>query len=324
MSHSLERNAPGGERPGRDITNDPLSKRRLGRTGFRVTPLGLGGAHLGRTPDGLDDAVAVATVLRALELGINLIDTAPLYGDSQRRIGMALQEWYRQGGQREDLIISTKTGRDAGGRGDYSAQATRRSVEESLRLLRTDYIDILLVHDPDDLTPVLAPGGTLDVLKDFKRRGLIRAIGLGVRSHEFHRRCIETGEFDVLLTFCDYNLLNQSAATGVLEPAAAKDVGVLNGAAVLLGLLSGRDPRTVKRHLQLGAYELWQWTQEHGYDLLALNLQFCLRERRIHSTLVGAATPEEIQTDVRAIYAEIQPGAWEELHARFGILMPKP
>ena len=301
------------------MANPALARRRLGRTNFMVTPLGLGGAHLGQTPEGFSDELAAATVHRALELGINLIDTAPMYGESQRRIGLALDAWHKRGGRREDVFLSTKTGRSPDGACYYSADATRRGVENSLRLLRTDYLDILLIHDPDDLGPVLGKGGALEALRKLKEEKVIRAIGLGVRSHEFHRRCIETGEFDVSLTHCDYHLLNQSAAAGVLAPAAARDVGVLNGAAVLLGLLSGRDPRTVKRQIWPGAYELWHWAQSRHCSLLALNLQFCLRERRIASTLVGVSNPAELEADVRAISAEVPAQAWQELRERFGI-----
>jgi len=306
------------------VTASGLTRNRLGRTGFYVTALGLGGAHLGRTPGGYSDELAVATVHRALELGVNLIDTSPMYGESQRRIGMALDEWYSSGGRRQDIIISTKTGRASDGAKDYSADGTRRSVEQSLGLLRTDYLDIMLVHDPDDLSPVLGPGGALEALQELKAQGVVRAIGLGVRSHELHRRCIETGDFEVSLTHCDYNLVEQSAAVGVLTPAAAHDVGVLNGAAVLLGLLSGRDPREIAPQLRsfateermLRACALWDWAQARGVSLLALNLQFCMRESRIASTLAGASSPEEIETDVAAVSEGIPEDVWQELHDR--------
>jgi D-threo-aldose 1-dehydrogenase len=115
-------------------------KRRLGRTNLYVTPLGLGGAWLGRMPDGHSEEVGVATVLRALELGINLIDTSAGYGDgrSERYIGIALEEWYRRGGRREDIVISTKTGTRSWSRRDYSAAGTRRSVEKSLELFHAE------------------------------------------------------------------------------------------------------------------------------------------------------------------------------------------
>jgi len=302
------------------MTTPALAKRRLGRTDFHVTPIGLGGAHLGRTPDGFSDELAAATVHRALDLGVNLIDTAPMYGESRRRIGLALEEWYGRGGRREDFFLTSKTGRSAEGAKDYSADGTRRSVKESLRLLRTEYLDIVLVHDPDDLAPVLGPGGALEALKEFREQGVIRAIGLGCRSHEFHRRCMETGDFDVSLTFLDYNLVDQSAADGVLGAAAAHDVGVLNGAAVMLGLLSGRDPREVEYRRQAErAYELWQWAQSRGVSLLALNLQFCAREQRIASTLVGVSNPAEIEADVAALSEEIPGEVWRDLRERFGV-----
>ncbi|MFO7947660.1 MAG: aldo/keto reductase, partial [Armatimonadota bacterium] len=293
------------------MTNEPLKKRRLGRTGFMVTPLGLGGAHLGRTGPGredFDDDLAVRTVHRALELGLNVIDTAPLYGESQRRIGLALDEWYDSDRQRGDLIISTKTGSEPDGTKHYSAEWTRQSVEKSLELLKTDYLDIVLVHDPPDLAPVFETGGALETLLELKSEGVIRAIGLGARPHEFHRRCIESGDFDVSLTFCDYNLLEQSAAEGVLKSAAREDVGIYNGAAVMLGLLSGDDPRKVADGLGgfateervNRALEIYHWCGERDVDILALNLQFCLRERRIASTLLGAANPAQIEADVEA------------------------
>jgi aryl-alcohol dehydrogenase-like predicted oxidoreductase len=325
--------------------DNPLSaKRRLGRSGLYVTPLGLGGVWLGRTPQGFDEKIGVATVLRALELDINLIDTSRAYGGgrSERCIGIALEKWFKRGGRREDIILSTKTGTRSRPEKDYSAEGTKRSVEKSLELLKTDYLDVVLVHDPEDLAPVLAPGGALEALKEFKEKGIVRAIGLGVRSHELHRQFIETGECDVSLTYRDYNLLDQSALEGVLKIAVAHDVGVMNGMPIIKGLLGGGDPLQVAREIQEAgsntsspyyprqdevqrARALWEWANSKGVNLLALNLQFCLRplraarmerEMRIASTLVGASNPEEIEADVAAISEEIPEELWQELPER--------
>jgi len=274
---------------------------------------------------GFTDERAASVIYRALEMGVNLIDTSPAYGQSERRIGLALEEWYRRGGRREDIVISTKTGTRTRPP-DYSAEGTRRSVEESLRLLKTDYIDILLVHDPQDLTPVLSSGGALEALQKLKAEGTIKAIGLGVRYHEFHRRCIETGEFDVSLTYLDYNLLHQSAADGLLKAAAEYRVGVFNGMALVSGLLSGRQPLEVAREHEMSnntpdvqrAQALWEWAQSKGVSLLALNLQFCMQEARITSTLIGASHPAEIEVDVDAVSQTISDEIWRELEERFG------
>ena len=234
------------------------------------------------------------------------------------------------------MILSTKTGTRTRPK-DYSYEGTKRSVQTSLTLLKTDYIDVMLVHDPVELAPVLAPGGALEALQDLKAQGSIRAIGLGVRSHEAHRRCIETGEFDVSLTYRDFNLLDQSAVEGVLETATKFDVGVFNAMSIIGGLLGGNDPLQVaeqaKAHARIrgrrGSYypkvgevdrarALWEWTQSKNIGLLALNLQYCQREPRISSTLVGASTAAEIESDVAALSETITEEMWQELHERFG------
>ena len=303
--------------------------RTLGRTGLRVTPIGLGGGWLGHRPGDniIDQDVGVATVLRALELGVNLIDTSPAYGhgESERIIGIALREWFGRGHPRESVVISTKTGTRPDCHGDYSARATRRSVELSLATLGVDHIDILHIHDPRDIEPALQPGGALDALKELRARGVIRAIGLGVRNLEFHRRCIETGDFDVSLTYGDYNLLRQDAAAELLPLAWSRQVGVLNGMAVMYGLLGGDDPRQIARQangrfppdLVERAYQLWQWADGRGIDLLALNLQFCARRPWVASTLVGASRPAEIEADARAFAQTVTPQVWREFDRDF-------
>lgn len=309
-----------------------LPLRHLGITAIQVTPIGLGGAWLGRTEAGVDEELGIATVLQALNLGINLIDTSAGYmggSRSERIIGMALERWYELGGRRQDLVLSTKTGTRDPQHNNYTAAATRRSIEKSLELLKTEYLDVCLVHDPDDLAPVLASNGAWAELKHLKAEGLIRAIGLGVRSHEFHRRMMATAECDVVLTHSDYHLLNQSALEGVLKPAERYGVGVLNGTPLAHGLLAGRDPVVVAEEQEAHtrraptfaddvrkADALWHWANERGVDLLALNLQFCAREPRIAATLLGASTPGQIERDVAALTAEIPEEVWVALPAQ--------
>jgi aryl-alcohol dehydrogenase-like predicted oxidoreductase len=309
-------------------TNALLQKRKLGRTGFMVTPLGLGGAWLGydSTTHTRDEEVGIAAVLRALDLGINLIDTSGGYGPSEIIIGKALQRHWARGGRREDIIISTKTGTRTNPR-DYSAAATCRSVETSLRSLQVDYIDVMLVHDPDNIDPVFAPDGALQALHDLKSQGLIRAIGLGVRNHAHHMRFIGSGHGEVSLTFGDFNMLNQSAAQDILPAAAQCDVGIFNGMAIEYGLLGGGDPLELIARSQhhfpedkvQSARALWEWATAHHQNLLAVNLQWIARESRIAATLVGAASPTEVTADVVAFTQPIPESLWADLHERFNL-----
>jgi aryl-alcohol dehydrogenase-like predicted oxidoreductase len=285
------------------------------------------------------DELAVETVHRALDLGVNLIDTSPLYpprgerGESERRIGLALEKWYDRGGSREDLVLSTKAGTRTDPY-DYSAEAIRQSVNTSLDLLRTEYLDIVHVHDPPDLEPVLGSGGALEALQELANEGVVGSVGLGVREHELHRELIERDAIDVSLVYRDYNLLDQSA-TDLLDLAETHDVGVLNGMVIMRGLLGGEDPREVARRIREEGDEsspyfpsdsevelarrLWEWARERDIDLLELNLQYCLRDPRIGSVLLGGATPDQVERDVATAADPMPEALWDEFRTDFDI-----
>ena len=286
-------------------------KRTLGRTGFEVTALGIGSAWLGHKDGTYTPEVGVQTVLAGLESGINLIDTSDNYiaGRSEEFVGEALQHWFGQGNRREDLILSTKLSVYPGNLDAFSYEGTMRGVENSLRKLGTDYLDIFLVHDPRSLDPVLAEDGSIAALRKLKEQGTIRAIGLGCRPHEFHRRCIETGQFDVSLTFHDYSLMGTSAEGGVLEHAVKRNVGVFN-ASINASVAAGKNAER--------AGQLSDWCRQRGVDLDTLNLHFCLRERRFASTLIGFSRPARVEQNVRAYAETIDASIWDELERDFG------
>lgn len=161
--------------------------RPLGGTGLQVSALGLGTVKLGRNqgvkyPRSFslpDDRQAAALLAGARDLGINLVDTAPAYGSSEERLGQLLA------GQRDQWIICSKVGEEFEGgqsRFDFSPRHTRRSVERSLRRLRTEFIDVLLVHSDGNDLHIIEQCGTLDTLAELKREGLIRAYGMSTKT----------------------------------------------------------------------------------------------------------------------------------------------
>ena len=287
--------------------HETLPRRRLGRTGLEVTALSMGGAGIGRS-DVTDDE-AVGAVHRAIDLGINYLDTSPLYGESERRVGLALA-----GGWREKIFLATKTGTHPQWRGDYSAAGTRRSVENSLRLLGTDYLDVCLVHDPRGMEPVIAKDGAFDELQCMREEGLLRFIGLGVREHNFHRLAIETGVVDVILTFLDYTLISQTAAESLLPLAAEHDIGVINGSPIAMGWLSGVEP-----YANAGtpegqkAHQLWKWAEGNNLSLLNLAIQFCLRQPLIHMNLTGSKDAAEVEQNFVAATTPVPEEIWGKL-----------
>ena len=290
-----------------------LPLRRLGRTELEVTCLGMGGAGLGRG-DVTDDE-AIEAVHRAIDLGINYLDTAPLYGESERRVGLALAD----GNWREKIYLATKTGTHPEWRGDFSAAGTRQSVENSLRLLGTDYLDVCLVHDPDSMDPVVAKGGALDELQRMREEGLIKFIGLGVRQHEFHKIAIETGVVDVILTYLDYTLLSQTANEWLIPLAVENDIGIINGSPIAMGLLSGVEPDVSAKSDHISnsegekAHRLYQWANDNNLNLLNLAIQFCFRQSKIAMSLTGSKNAEEVEQNFAAATTPIPEDVWKQL-----------
>jgi D-threo-aldose 1-dehydrogenase len=314
----------------------PLPTRRLGRAGFQVSALGVGG-WLGRLEEphftrADRERVAVDTVRRAVELGVTYFDTSPAYGpdgEAERHLGLGLKAL--SPAERRSLRISTKTGTHPQRRHRYDADSTRWTVDQSLATLFSDRIDVLFIHDPRDDADVdaaFASGGALDALEALKREGVIGAIGLGVRTHRFLRRAIESGRFDVILTPYDYTLLRTSASP-VIDLAAARDVGVVNGSPYGAGLLAGVDPdESARRRTPLSpedldrARRLWRWCRDRSLDLGALAVQYSLRNEQIAATLVGPRTVEEVEANVRHVTTPVPAIVWSELDVFLATLLP--
>lgn len=305
-----------------------LPRRRLGRTTLQIPVIPFGTQGFGNHFGPVTDEEAVDLINHAISLGVNHFDCARCYGDSLRKLGLAMREI-----PREDVIITGRLcchsaapwGFYGEGTPDYSAERVIADVEDQLRMLGVDYFDALLIHDPPQIEPTLAKGGTLEGVLQLKARGLVRFAGYGMRQHDYHLQAIATGEVDLLLCFNDYNLIRQTAAEDVLPAAAAADMGVMNGWSILRGLLTGIDIAEARAK---GRYKndqdaeaatiIRQWCLEEGIDLLQLALQYCLAEERIHAHPIGSLNREQLEANVRAASTPLAPGVLEKFQARFG------
>jgi len=302
-----------------------LQKRALGRTGLEVFPLGVGTGSLAAHPSVTDeDAIeelAVETLRTAIDAGFNYIDTSPGYrgGDSDRRVGLALRD-----GWRERVVLATKVGTHPDRPGDFSGDTARWIVAEALEVIGTETLDVVLVHDPDDMAPVMEPGGAVAALENLKSEGTIQAIGLGVQNHDHLRLAIESDRFDVIQSPYDYNLM-RTTAKPLLAMAAERKVGFTNASPFLGGLLAGIDPdEIVSIRAATGmwalpnkdvarARELWKWATASGVNLRAIALQFCLREERIATTLIGPRTPSDVLEAIADATTSIPNEVWSSL-----------
>jgi aryl-alcohol dehydrogenase-like predicted oxidoreductase len=294
-----------------------LETRRLGRTNLRVKGIGLGCAFFGNAK--VSDQDAYDGVRRAIDLGLNYVDTSPLYGESERRVGLALEDGYR-----ERVYLQTKTGTHPERRHDYSAEATRWSVENSLSLLKTDRFDSVLIHDPRDIEAPLRSGACLDELLKMKGEGILDHIGIGVREHEFHKRAIETGHIDIVLTYLDYTLLSQSVAETTLPLAKQHDVGIILASAQGMGLLAGPEPddETERRRYpgnERVAHRMWTWCRENDVKIRQLALHFCLAAKIDGMVMAGPANKQQVEEVIEAATTPVPEDVWQAFEAEFGI-----
>lgn len=270
-----------------------MERRPLGSTGLTVSILGLGLVKLGRTA-GLkhpgawqlpDDAAATRLLETARRLGINLLDTAPAYGTSEERLGALLASGVAGG--RDAFIISTKAGEEfdaaLGSRHDFSPAALTASVERSLRRLRTDRLDIVLLHIGADDRATLARGQALETLARLKTQGKIRAIGASTKTVDGAAEAMDRGA-DVLMV--TYNP-RDTAEGPAIDEAARRGVGILLKKALLSGHLdavpSADDPVTACMRFAL--------TGDRG--------------RAISSIITGTINPAHLEHNARAAAAAL-------------------
>jgi len=163
-----------------------MQYREIASTGIMVSPLGLGTVKFGRNqgvkyPQGFElpnDKQVVELLALSKDLGINLLDTAPAYGLSEERLGKLMMN-------RQDWVIETKVGENFKNNQssfDFTAEGTRRSVENSLRLLKTDYLDMVLIHSDGDDQRILLEEDVLDTLLAMRKEGQVRAIGISSKT----------------------------------------------------------------------------------------------------------------------------------------------
>lgn len=254
-----------------------MELRALGSTGIAVSPLGLGTVKLGRNtqvkyPRGfeLPDDRAVRELLAiARDAGINLLDTAPAYGSAEERLGVLLD-------RPDQWVIVSKVGeRFEGGRSsfEFSAEATRASVERSLRRLRRETLDVVLVHSDGDDRRVIEQEPALEELARLKQAGLIRAYGMSTKTVDGGLWVVE--HCDVVMA--TYNMA-ETAELPVLEAAARLRKGVL-----------------VKKGLQSGHAD----TAAGGAGVDEA-LRFVLAQVGVSSVIVGTIDPEHLRANVRA------------------------
>ena len=297
-----------------------MNYRILGRTGLSVSPIALGTVELGMdygipAPGAYGRPSAQAAerlVHTALDAGINLIDTAQVYGESERILGNVLR------GCRDQVVLATKVNVQAGGatlRGTALRNAMWMGLENSLRELQTDWVDIWQIHNVD--ADLLTQAELVEeVFGQARASGKIRWSGGSFYGAALPLAALEIDMFDTLQV--TYSVLDQRLTDQVLPAAAAKGVGILVRSILLQGALTERAEYLPDKlePLRARSRRFRQLCRASADQLTPAQtaIAFGLAEPRIGSVLVGVRTESELEENLVAATKQLSPQLMTELH----------
>ena len=271
-----------------------MRTRQLGKDGPEVSVICLGAWPLGGGMGLISDKQAIETIHASIDAGANFIDTAEGYRTSESILGKALQ------GRRDDVILATKLS------GDHSLEHMNSAIENSLRALDTDYIDLYQLHRPRPETPI---EDTITNLQKLRDAGKIRYIGVSNFSGKQHREAAQHGV--IHSSQPRYNMLHRQPEIDVLPACLDLGIGVIPHSSLAKGILTGNyrpgyvfpddDERGEKREFQDDVLnfampvveKLLEWAGDHGKEGAQLAIAWLLAQPTVTSCIVGAKTPEQ-------------------------------
>ncbi|MSS73364.1 MAG: aldo/keto reductase [Candidatus Latescibacteria bacterium] len=330
----------------------PDTRRRLGRSSVEVTQFGLGGAAFGNIHSVVSEPSVAGAIEAAYAAGVRYFDTAPLYGHgrSEVRLGAGLARY-----DRDEVVISTKVGYALEPRTpdrmpksafvdplpfepvfNYSRDAILRSFEESLRRLKTDRVDILLIHDPDEgvtLQPGVDPyakshfrevmAQAYPALDELRAQGVVRAIGLGMNQWQMLCDFAVAGNFDCFLLAGRYTLLEQASLHQLLPLCEEKQISIILGGPYNSGILATGAVANAYYNYAQATPEILERTRRieavcarHRVALQAAALQFPFGHPTVASVIPGARSAAELQANIGFFEQEIPADFWAELKSQ--------
>jgi L-galactose dehydrogenase len=294
-----------------DSSRSGMQYRTLGQTGLELSVIGFGASPLGDVFGPIDAMEGARAVHLAIDEGINFFDVSPYYGQTlaEERLGNALR------GKRDKVVLATKCGRYGPREFDFSARRVRFSLEESLRRLHTDQVDLLQAHDVEfgDTEQIIQE--TIPVMRRLQEEGKVRYIGITGYPLKVLVRIAESVPVDCILNYCHYNLLNEDMDSGLMPFAERHGIGVINASPLHMGMLTEHgapDWHPALPEIRSAVQKAWLFCREHKVDLTELALRFCFDYLRVASTLVGMCTTEQVRRNLHAL----QSPADEEMLAK--------
>ena len=309
--------------------------KKFGNSDLETSVVGFGGWPMGRGHYGsFDDDEVVRAVHASIDLGVTLFDTAAVYGwgEGEKLLGRALE------GKREDVVIVSKAGipwdEEGGGRRrDSSRESLEKSLNESLTRLQTDYLDLFLIHWPDESRPMSVP---MEAFADFQKQGKIRYGGVSNFSPQQMADCLDV--FPIITNQVGYHLFDQRPEPEIVPFCADNGMGIMAYGSLAHGLLTGTmTPETTfeeddwRRSLMAFGQPIFKgqnfldnlkkvdtlkdMAADRGFSVAQLALAWVASEPTVSVALVGTRKPEEIQENVAAADWELFPSERAEIKA---------
>lgn len=295
-----------------------MEKRKLGKSNLNVSVIGFGAWGIGGNPFWLSegDSESIRAIQKAYDCGINFFDTAPVYGfgHSERLIAKALKN------KRHKVILATKCGlrwdKESVGsiRKDSSAKSLRFEIEESLKRLETDFIDLYQVHWPDPNTPFQE---TMEELVQLKEEGKILQIGLSNFTKEQMGECMKYGELISLQSM--YNMLERNLEKEDIPFCIEKDIGIIPYSPLASGVLTGKYNKTTRfkdwrskgiiGHFSGKIYEqhidkvekLKHYASKYGKKVNHLAINWLIAQEGVTLAIIGVKKAEQVEDNLQSI-----------------------
>lgn len=303
-----------------------LPTAQVGNTALRVTQLGMGTAPIANLYGPVAEAQAIETIQRSFEIGIRFFDTAPLYGAgmSEKRVGMALQ-----GVPRDQFVLQTKVGRMVGPDGsivfDYSRDGVLRSLEDSLKRLQMDRVDILLVHDPDgnreqeDFPHAL--NEAFPALIELREQGVIGALGAGMNQWQMEWEFAKHSDPNCFLLAGRYTLLEQTSLA-FLDYCQQRQISIFLGGVYNSGILATGPIPGAKYQYAPAPEPIMEKTRRlqaicdrHGVPLHVVAQRFARSHPAITGLIIGTVQPSEADDNRDIWHAEVPAAVWADIRA---------
>jgi L-galactose dehydrogenase len=286
----------------------------LGKTGLKVSIVGYGASPLGAEFGKIDPEEGKRAVHHAIERGINYFDVAPYYGRTlaETRLGEALV------GYRDKVILATKMGRYDIDQFDFSAQRVVKSVEESLQRLKTDYVDVLQIHDIEFGQKQEIIYETLPAMHKLKKTGKVRFVGITGYSLQILKDVAEAADIDTILTYCRYNLMDTTLDDVLTPVAVQRGIGLVNASPLHMRLLTEKGAPdwhpAPSRVLEVGG-QVADYCRSRGVDVADLAMQFVYQHDYVATTLVGMSKVRHVDRNVKSVGVKPDPELLAEVLA---------